>query len=86
MPIEIGDEIVNLPRAKLFVDRLLLSLVSAYRSISFLMEGEDQALAVNIADTLEEIREDVYSARMEILIRLALDESRFYEDDSGERW
>lgn len=76
----IKNEVVNMDRARMFVDLLFGRLAGFYRMASKLSKGEELEAALEIADTIEELREVVYSESMSTLIAHALDESRYYQE------
>lgn len=80
MPTEVGDEIVNLDRAVYFVYCILDRMAGLLQNCSIACEGEEKKEVLHVADVLRELQDHARTQSMRNQIRLALDESRYYED------
>jgi len=76
----IENEIMNMDRARVFIDNYLRGMVGFYRMVSLMSRDEEKKVALDMADHLEEIQECVYTEKMKSIIARALDESRYYQE------
>lgn len=80
MPTKSEDEIVNLDRAVYFAYCLFDRLAGHLQVCAGILEGLPKEEVLHVADVLREFQDHARTQAMRAQIRVALDESRYYQD------